>query len=78
MTVTVTAKVRKDGLLAIPKKARERLALRAGDEVQVCVEVPEGTATEQEENPLWGIIGLGKAGHADGAENHDKYLYGRE
>ena len=51
MPVTVTAKVRKDGLLALPRKA--------GDEVQVRVEVPEVGTTEGEENPLRGIIGLG-------------------
>ncbi|MBI2304272.1 MAG: ribbon-helix-helix protein, CopG family [Chloroflexi bacterium] len=28
-----------------------------------------------EEDPLWGIIGLGKSGLGDLAERHDYYLY---
>lgn len=28
-----------------------------------------------EQDPLWGIVGLGDGGPPDIAENHDKYLY---
>jgi hypothetical protein len=29
-----------------------------------------------EDHPLWGIVGIGKAGVTDGSVNHDYYLYG--
>ena len=70
-TVVYKARVRKDGLLALPRTAREKLGVHQGDEVEVQVK----TQASSEENPLLALIGIGKGGKPDGAENHDKYLY---
>lgn len=77
-TVNCKARVRKNGSLALPKKARERLNLQPGDEVEISVHRPEASAKEAANNPLYGIIGIVKEGRPDGAENHDAYLYGKE
>jgi len=73
--VTCTATVREDGALAIPGSARRRLRLRKGDEVEVTLAKPLARAPQASQNPLLGLVGIGKGGPADGAENHDKYLY---
>jgi predicted DNA-binding antitoxin AbrB/MazE fold protein len=48
------------------------------------VSLPEGTAVhlevsplEQPRDPLEAVIGIGSSGRSDGAENHDKYIYGK-
>ncbi len=76
-TVTCTARVRKDGSLTIPKVTREELGLQQGDEVEVIVRKSATPRRKETENPLYGVIGIGKGGPPDGAENHDKYLYGK-
>jgi len=76
-TVTCTARVRKDGSLAIPKVTREELGLQQGDEVEVIVRKSATPRRKRTDNPLYGVIGIGKGGPPDGAENHDKYLYGK-
>lgn len=85
-SMTFKARVRKDGLLTLPKQVRERLHLQPGEEVEVSIRADEGMDEqtvrvideESVRNPLYGIIGLGKAGKVDGAENHDRYLYERD
>jgi predicted DNA-binding antitoxin AbrB/MazE fold protein len=49
------------------------------------VSLPEGTAVqlqvrpldEPPVDPLEAVIGIGSSGRRDGAENHDKYIYGK-
>jgi bifunctional DNA-binding transcriptional regulator/antitoxin component of YhaV-PrlF toxin-antitoxin module len=73
-TITYTARVQQDGSLALPEEAREQLGLHPGDQVEIRIE----TTPEAPRNPLLGIIGILKGGPADGAENHDAYLYGKK
>ncbi len=72
------ARVRKDGSLTFPSEVRRQLSLSEGDEVLVRVESATDAPEERKPNPLYGIIGIGKKGPSDGAENHDLYLYGKE
>jgi predicted DNA-binding protein len=30
------------------------------------------------DDPIWGMIGMGKGGPEDGSYNHDKYIYARD
>jgi AbrB family looped-hinge helix DNA binding protein len=76
-TVTCTVRVRKNGALSLPKRAREELGLQPGDEVEIQIRRPEATPEKSPRNPLYDIIGMAKEGPADGAENHDAYLYGK-
>jgi len=76
-TVTYTARVREDGLLEIPESAQEELGLRHGDEVGVALTRPATPGERGADNPLLRLIGIGKGGPPDGAENHDRYLYAR-
>ena len=78
MTITVTATVRQDGALELSAEELSRLGLQVGEQVALTVEVEPRPEPGEIPNPLYGIIGLGKAGHSDGAENHDRYLYGRQ
>ncbi|MBI1927491.1 hypothetical protein HYR99_25025 [Candidatus Poribacteria bacterium] len=66
--------MRKDDLLGIPA-AREELGPQQGDTVEVIVRKPT-TCRKRTENPLYRLVGIGKGGPPDGAENHDKCLYG--
>ncbi len=75
--VNVTARVRKDGSLSIPRKTREELHLHKGDRVNLTVERARVSDAEADE-ALLSLIGIATGGREDGAENHDKYLYGRE
>lgn len=75
-TIRCTARVRKDGTLSIAKTDREALELEPGAEVELVMEKPEPVDVPR--NPLYGIIGIAKGGPSDGAENHDKYLYGKK
>ena len=52
-------------------KPKEPLALSEGAEVRLTV-----TPTEEANDPLEAVIGIGD-GRPDGAENHDKYIYGK-
>ena len=76
--ITCTAKVRKDGSLGIPKAVREELGLQQGDKVEVVVRQSITHRHKRTKNPLYSLVGIGKGGPPDGAENHDKYLYGRK
>lgn len=76
-TVTLKVRVRRDGTLALPRKAREELGLRQGEEVEITLRTPDAAPTSRTDNPLLGIIGIGKGGPVDGAENHDDALYRR-
>ncbi|MBI3922638.1 MAG: hypothetical protein HY318_14545 [Armatimonadetes bacterium] len=75
--VTCKATVVKEGLVALPKRVQRELDLREADTVEITVYKREPLEHEREDNPLYGLIGLGKGGPPDGAENHDQYLYGR-
>lgn len=75
-TIRCTARVRKDGTLSISKAGREALELQVGDEVELVME--KSAPIDVTNNPLYGIIGIAKGGPSDGAENHDKYLYGKK
>lgn len=66
MTITIEA-IYEKGML----KPKEPLALTEGAEVRVIIETP-GEAHD----PLEAVIGIGD-GPPDGADNHDKYIYGR-
>jgi len=73
--ITVRARVRRDGALAIPKIARDKLGLHEGDQVDITVNAPDVPSTISESDPLLGLIGIGKGGPKDGAEDHDAKLY---
>jgi len=73
--MTITARVRRDGTLAISKKARMTLDLHEGDQIEITVNKPETQGESLEDDPLLALIGIGKGGPTDGAENHDTYLY---
>lgn len=75
--ITITARVRRDGTLAIPKKARETLGLHEGDEVEITVNTASAPTQEPGSDPLLELIGIGKGGPTDGAEDHDSRLYRR-
>jgi AbrB family looped-hinge helix DNA binding protein len=75
--ITITARVRRDGTLAIPKKAREMLGLQEGDQIEITVNKPDTQAAGSGGDPLLELIGIGKGGPADGAEDHDSRLYRR-
>ena len=77
--MTFKARVRKDGTLAIPRNAREQLEAHSGEDVEVSIHTEDMRPDEEPaRNPLYDIIGIAKGGRPDGAENHDRYLYGRE
>lgn len=67
MTVTVKATY-ENGVL----KLKKPLSLSEGTEVRVTID-----AADQEVDPLEAVIGIGDSGRTDGAENHDKYIYGK-
>jgi AbrB family looped-hinge helix DNA binding protein len=73
--ITITARVRRDGTLAIPKKARETLGLHEGDQIEITVNKPDTQAASSGGDPLLELIGIGTGGPADGAEDHDCRLY---
>lgn len=75
--ITITARVRRDGTLAIPKKARETLGLHEGDQIEITVNTSSTQAGEPDGDPLLELIGIGKGGPTDGAEDHDSRLYRR-
>lgn len=65
MTVEATYE---DGVL----KPKQPLTLPEGAEVRLTV-----CALPEPEDPLKDVIGIGQSGRTDGAQNHDKYLYGK-
>jgi predicted DNA-binding antitoxin AbrB/MazE fold protein len=66
MTITVQATY-ENGVL----KPKQPLALTEGTEVRLAI-----SPLEEDYDPLDAVIGLGD-GLPDGADNHDKYIYGR-
>jgi predicted DNA-binding antitoxin AbrB/MazE fold protein len=66
MTLTVEAVYEKGQL-----KLKEPLALVEGMAVRVTI-----TPLEEDYDPLDAVIGIGE-GPPDGADNHDKYIYGK-
>lgn len=66
MTITVEATF-ENGLL----KPKERLGLEEGAEVVLTIQ-----ARDEDYDPLEKVIGIGD-GPGDGADNHDKYIYGK-
>jgi bifunctional DNA-binding transcriptional regulator/antitoxin component of YhaV-PrlF toxin-antitoxin module len=74
-TLTLKARLRRDGSLSIPRSVRDELGLAEGD----VVEVRLGPANESSpSDPLLNIIGIGKGGRPDAAKEHDTYLYGSD
>ena len=72
--LTLTARVRKDGSLAISKAQREKMQLLEGDEVELTL---TSTKLNQltELNPLLKLIGISNDGPSDGSVRHDTYIY---
>ena len=68
MTITVDATFEGGQL-----KLKEPVALAEGTPVRVTI-----TPVEGDRDPLEGFIGICTGGPRDGAENHDKYIYGAE
>ena len=75
--ITITACVRRDGTLAIPKKARETLGLHESAHVEITVTTSSAQEEGQSRDPLLELIGIGNGGRTDGAEDHDSRLYRR-
>lgn len=67
MTITIDATVESGQL-----KLKEPVVLAEGTSVRVTI-----TPVDAERDPLEGFIGICSSGRTDGAENHDKYLYGK-
>ncbi len=66
MAITVEATY-KNGVL----KPKKRLKIPEGSKVRVTI-----TPVDEVEDPLAKVIGICKTGRTDGAQNHDKYIYG--
>ena len=66
MTIIVEATY-KNGVL----KPKKRLKIPEGSKVNVTI-----TPLQEVEDPLDKVIGIRKGGPKDGAQNHDKYIYG--
>ncbi len=67
MTITVQGTIENGQL-----KLAEPVQFAEG--TPVCVTI---TPTEQFDDPLAAVIGIGDSGRTDGAANHDKYIYGK-
>lgn len=70
MTITVDATFENGQL-----KPTEPIALPEGTPVRLTITPKQDTADNKD--PLAGLIGMFSSGRTDGAENHDKYLYGK-
>ena len=66
MTITVEATYENGQL-----KFKEPVVLAEGTSVRVSI-----TPVDDDYDPLDAVIGICKDGPRDGAENHDKYIYG--
>ena len=67
--MTTTVKATYVGGVLKPTKP---LALAEGAEVELTMTTP----VSDEDDPLDAVIGIGQ-GPTDGADNHDKYIYGK-
>ncbi|HEV3257975.1 MAG TPA: antitoxin family protein [Gemmataceae bacterium] len=52
-------------------KPKEPLTLDEGTEVQLTIQ-----PIDEDDDPLDGVIGIGESGRTDGADDHDRYIYG--
>ncbi len=66
MVITVEATYKKGAL-----KPKKRLKIPEGSRVRVTI-----TPVDDGEDFLANVIGICKGGPKDGAQNHDKYIYG--
>jgi predicted DNA-binding antitoxin AbrB/MazE fold protein len=66
MTLTLKATVENGQL-----KLSQPVALAEGTTVRVTI-----TPMAEPDDPLAGVLGIGESGRTDGADNHDRYLYG--
>ena len=66
MTITVEATY-ENGIL----RPNQALTLADGAKVRLTI-----SPVEPDDDPLAGLIGTFSSGRSDGAENHDKYIYG--
>ena len=78
VSIDCITKVNEDGSVILSEEALQLLHFHPGDEVEITVHKRNQPSQHDQSNPLYGIIGLGKAGRTDGAENHDAYLYGEK
>jgi predicted DNA-binding antitoxin AbrB/MazE fold protein len=67
MTITVEATFESGQL-----KFKEPVVLAEGTEVRVTI-----TPVDVPRDPFAALVGMFSSGRTDGAENHDKYLYGK-
>jgi predicted DNA-binding antitoxin AbrB/MazE fold protein len=67
MTITIDATF-ENGVL----RPKEPLALTEGTEVRLAI-----TPRDEHDDPLASVIGIGDSGRMDGADQHDKYIYGK-
>ena len=67
MTITVDATFENGQL-----KLKDPVALADGTPVRLTI-----TPMAEDDDPLAGVIGIGDSGRTDGADNHDKYIYGK-
>ena len=56
-------------------KPKEPLALKEGTDVRLTIQPAEELDIDPDD-PLAAVIGIGKSGRTDGADNHDHYIYG--
>ncbi len=54
--------------------ARDKLGLHEGDQVEITMNRPDVPPTGTGADPLLNLIGIGKGGPTDGAEDHDTRL----
>ena len=67
MTLTIEATY-KNGVL----KPKKRLKIPDGSKVRLTI-----TPLDELKDPLADVIGIGDSGRTDGADHHDKYIYGK-
>jgi len=75
VSIDCITKVNADGSVTLSEEALQHLDLHPGDEVEISIHKRAHNLPKDTSNPLYGMIGLGKAGRTDGPENHDAYLY---
>jgi predicted DNA-binding antitoxin AbrB/MazE fold protein len=71
MTITIDATF-ENGVL----RPKEPLTLTEGMEVRVAITPVDEMPVDKHYDPLEAVIGIGD-GPPDGADNHDKYIYGK-
>ena len=66
MAITIEATY-ENGVL----KPKQPLALAEGTEVRLTL-----SPVDEDHDPLEAVIGIGASGRTDGADQHDRYIYG--